>query len=48
MSHHVEMRHAALLAVSKTSPKAVRFKDSFDVSEEEKVAVAKKLRKPTG
>ena len=44
-SHHVEERHAASLAVSKTNPKTVRFKDSFGNIEAEQAAVAKNLRK---
>ena len=41
MSHHVEGRNAISLAPRKTDTKAVRFEDSFDVSEAEKAAVTK-------
>ena len=48
MSHHVEGRHATWLAMSKTYSKTVRHEDSFNVSEAERAAVAKRLRKGKG
>ena len=44
-SHHAVERRATSLALSKKDPKTARFKDSFDVSEAEKAALVKKLRK---
>ena len=48
MFHHVEGRQVTSLALSKTDPKTVRFRDSFDVSGAEKAAVTKKLEKGKG
>ena len=48
MFHHVEQKHTSALALSKSDPNTVRFKESYNVGKVETDAVAGNLRKWKG